>query len=78
MVDAGKTLKLAWAAGYVVYLRGIGHTNTCRTSLLILQPVGWFLMRHEALQDIMKQFACMGKQSRARVYEHGVLFTTTS
>ena len=31
-------------------------------------------MRHEALQDIMKQFACMGKQSRAWGYQHGDLF----
>ena len=31
-------------------------------------------IRHEALQDIMKQFACMGKQSRARGYQNGDLF----
>ena len=76
MVNAGKNLKLAWAAGSCSPSER--HWPYQHLPQFTFDPAAFWLvpydMRHEALQDIMKQFACMGKQSRARGYQHGDLF----
>lgn len=75
-----KNLKLvrSWPGllGSVVHLRGIGHTDTLPRPVLILQPVGCLIpydAAHEALLNIMKQFACVVKQRSAKGYLHGDL-----
>ncbi|KAL3137531.1 hypothetical protein ABBQ38_004815 [Trebouxia sp. C0009 RCD-2024] len=63
-------------SGSVVHLRGIGHTSTWPRPVLILQPVGCLVpydIGHEALLNIMKQFALVVKQLSQYGYIHGDL-----
>lgn len=80
----GPNLKLvrSWPglSGSVVHLKGIGHTNTFPRQVLILQPVGslvLYAIRHEALLNIVKQFAWLSNLVQGVTYT-ATFFTTIS
>ena len=65
--------------GFVVVLRGIGHTDFCSSGssgVLVLQPVGRlipFNIKHGALLKLIEQFTHIVGQLSERGYLHGDL-----